>query len=210
MFVVFYHLNAYRRWGRASVVWNTDIWLDMLISRRYVNIKTPSQLSASEWQLHLEFPIVKQIGWRKRVWQRSITSLCAVIFTSSWLKWHCWKKGCLWTILNPIPSFRKCWLVDERALMDWYFILSLTLMSPVPIWCCYFKLCKLPMPVPSSDKKLLLWVVFGCPCSQKHLEHHCLVSHRSWYEQHMHLLCKKNWKILVLSNIFLFKTQLCA
>lgn len=62
MFVVFYYLNAYRRWGRASAVWNTDIWLDILISRRFVNIKALSQLSASDWQLHLEFPIVKQIG----------------------------------------------------------------------------------------------------------------------------------------------------
>lgn len=56
--LVFYHLNAYYRWGCASVVRNTDIWLDLPISKNYVNIQAPSQLSASDWQLHLEFPIL--------------------------------------------------------------------------------------------------------------------------------------------------------
>lgn len=44
--------------GIVPLLWNTDIWLDLLITRRYMNIKTPSQLSASDWQFHLEFHIL--------------------------------------------------------------------------------------------------------------------------------------------------------
>ncbi len=78
--LVFSHLDAYHRWDCASAVWNTDIWLDSLITRWYMNIKTPSQLGAADWQLHLEFPPLSQIGRRKGAWQRSINDVCTCVF----------------------------------------------------------------------------------------------------------------------------------
>lgn len=75
--------------GIAPPLWNTDIWLDLLITRRYMNIKAPSQLSASDWQFHLKlfYSVINRKGSMTKI----NNFLCLFILTESSLLWHCQK-----------------------------------------------------------------------------------------------------------------------